>query len=257
MHLVDAHRLGVRLALRPGRHPLLVAPLVRRTRRRPTPWPAGPRCGRPSGRPSPASGRPGRGRGTCSGCRRRCRARTAPTRPVLPSTRIGCAQPDQPSKSPVTRTPCAVGAHTAKLVPVTGPGGRVVAAHVRAEHVPQPLVAALADQVQVDLAERGQPAVRVVDDVDALAVAHGEPVVRGRPGHDPGEQAGVVHPDQRERRPRPRARRAPRRRAGAAPARRCRPGAGARRAPSAGRGARRRAAGRSCAGPAGTGRSGR
>ena len=43
--------------------------------------------------------------------------------PVLPSARIGCAQPTQPSKSPVTRTPCAVGAHTAKLVPVTGPDG--------------------------------------------------------------------------------------------------------------------------------------
>ena len=39
----------------------------------------------------------------------------------------------------------------------------VVGAHVRAEHVPEVLVPALADQVQVDLAERGQPAVRVVD----------------------------------------------------------------------------------------------
>ena len=43
--------------------------------------------------------------------------------PVLPSTRIGCAQPDQPSKSPVTRTPWADGAQTAKLVPVTVPDG--------------------------------------------------------------------------------------------------------------------------------------
>ena len=29
-----------------------------------------------------------------------------------------------------------------------------------------------------------------------VAVAHGQPVVGGRPGHHPGEQAGVVHPDQ-------------------------------------------------------------
>ena len=43
--------------------------------------------------------------------------------PELPSERIGWAQPAQPSKSPVTRTPCAVGAQTAKLVPVTGPDG--------------------------------------------------------------------------------------------------------------------------------------
>ena len=43
--------------------------------------------------------------------------------PVLPSTRIGCAHPVQPSKSPVTRTPCADGAHTAKLVPLTVPDG--------------------------------------------------------------------------------------------------------------------------------------
>jgi hypothetical protein len=66
-----------------------------------------------------------------------------------------------------------------------------------AEHVPQPLVAALADQVQVDLTEGGQPAVRVVDDVDALAVAHRKAVVGGRPGHDAREQPGLVHLDER------------------------------------------------------------
>ena len=41
----------------------------------------------------------------------------------------------------------------------------LVPADVRAEHLPQPLVAALADQVLVELAERGHPAVRVVDRV--------------------------------------------------------------------------------------------
>ena len=68
-----------------------------------------------------------------------------------------------------------------------------------AQGVPQPLVAALADQVQVDLAEGGQPAVRVVHDVDVVAVAHVEAVVAGRFGDDPGPQPGVVHTDQRVR----------------------------------------------------------
>ena len=43
--------------------------------------------------------------------------------PELPSERMGCVQPAQPSKSPVTRTPWAVGAHTAKLVPSIWPFG--------------------------------------------------------------------------------------------------------------------------------------
>ena len=87
--------------------------------------------------------------------------------------------------------------------------------------------------------------------VDAVAVAHGQPVVGGRAGHHPGEQAGVVHPDQGDLGPVLRGPRAPRRRAGAGSGSLCRPGAGARRAPSAGRGGRRRAAGRSCPGRAG------
>ena len=66
-----------------------------------------------------------------------------------------------------------------------------------AEYVPEALVAALGDEVQVDLAERRQPAVGVVDDVDALAVAHREPVVRWRPGNEPREQPRVVHLDER------------------------------------------------------------
>jgi hypothetical protein len=58
-------------------------------------------------------------------------------------------------------------------------------------------VAALADQMEVNLAERRQPAVGIVDEVDALAVAHREPVIGRRPGHHAGEQPGVVHLDQR------------------------------------------------------------
>ena len=56
----------------------------------------------------------------------------------------------QPLKSPTTLTARAFGAHTANAVPV----GPVDRARMRAERVPQPLVAALADQVQVELAER-------------------------------------------------------------------------------------------------------
>ena len=65
--------------------------------------------------------------------------------------------------SPVTRTPRAFGAHTAKDVPVTEPAGGVVGADVRTQDLPEVLVATLADQVQVDVAERRQPAVGVVD----------------------------------------------------------------------------------------------
>ena len=46
-----------------------------------------------------------------------------------------------------------------------------------AEHVPQPFVSALADQMQIDLAERRQEAVRVVDDETRVAVGDLEPVV--------------------------------------------------------------------------------
>ena len=43
--------------------------------------------------------------------------------PDEPSERIGLARPSQPSKSPHTRTPRALGAHTANEVPSTTPSG--------------------------------------------------------------------------------------------------------------------------------------
>ena len=46
------------------------------------------------------------------------------------------------------------------------------------EDVPEVLVAPLADQVQVDVAERGQPPVRVVDEVVVVSVGDVETVVR-------------------------------------------------------------------------------
>jgi hypothetical protein len=82
-------------------------------------------------------------------------------------------------KSPVTRTPRAFGAQTAN----DGPGDLADLADVRAEHPPQFLVPALADQVQVELAERGQVAVRVIElpsrpGDPSSARGTGDPVVR-------------------------------------------------------------------------------
>ena len=59
----------------------------------------------------------------------------------------------------------AFGAHTANDTPVDDAVGGGEAARMRAEDLPQPFVAALGEQVQVDLAERGQEAVRVGDRV--------------------------------------------------------------------------------------------
>ena len=96
--------------------------------------------------------------------------------PLLPSDRIGCDAPFQPLKSPTTRMPRALGAHTAKATPVT----RLVRADVRAEDLPELLVPALADQVQVDLAEGRQEPVGVVGRVGRAVVGHVEPVVAHR-----------------------------------------------------------------------------
>ena len=76
----------------------------------------------------------------------------------------------------------AFGAHTANDTPSTTPSAVVKRARVRAEDLPQPFVAALGEQVQVDLAERGQEAVRVGDGVHVgravrAGIADLEPVV--------------------------------------------------------------------------------
>src|SRR5688500_12623068 len=78
--------------------------------------------------------------------------------PLEPSARIGCARPSQKLKSPTTETDLAD------------------RAHVRAELLPQLLVAALADEVQVELADRGQEPVRVLGGLLAVAVVDVEAV---------------------------------------------------------------------------------
>ena len=77
--------------------------------------------------------------------------------PERPSARIGWARPSQPLKSPTTLTARARrrpdGERRARRA--------VERARMRAERVPQPLVAALADEVQVELAERRRERVRI------------------------------------------------------------------------------------------------
>ena len=87
-------------------------------------------------------------------------------------------RPSQRSKSPTIRTLRAFGAQTAKLTPVDA----LVRARMGAEHVVQPLVRALGDQVQVDVAERRREAVRVVE-LPGVAVGKAEAdAVRELPG---------------------------------------------------------------------------
>ena len=97
--------------------------------------------------------------------------------PDCPSCRIGCSRPSQLLKSPLSRMPRADGAQTANDVPLTVPPRRVVVVHAGAQHGPELLVATLVEQVQVDLAERGQEAVGVVDLDGHVAVGDREPVV--------------------------------------------------------------------------------
>ena len=98
--------------------------------------------------------------------------------PAPPSDRMGWARPSQKLKSPTRRTPRAFGAQTANAVPAAfalhGP---------RAERVPQLLVPSLADQVQVELAERRQVPVRVVLQLRvAVDIGDLKPIIRNGPG---------------------------------------------------------------------------
>ena len=79
--------------------------------------------------------------------------------PDEPSERMGWTRPSQKFQSPTTRTAWALGAHTANDTP----GQPVVDPGVGAEHLPQPAVPALAEEVQVELADRRPGPVRVVE----------------------------------------------------------------------------------------------
>lgn len=107
---------------------------------------------------------------------------------------MGAVFPLQPSKSPVTATPRALGAHTAKAVPADLAVERGVPLRMRAEHLPEPLVPSLPEQVQIDLAERRQEVVPVRLHHRAPAGIGGDdPVVpQLRVGHDPFEDAVIT-----------------------------------------------------------------
>ena len=79
--------------------------------------------------------------------------------PLDPSTRIGWARPSQPLKSPTTLTRWAFGAQTAKCTPSESP----MRMRMRAERVVDVFVAALAEQVEIEVADDAAVAIRVVD----------------------------------------------------------------------------------------------
>src|SRR5262249_6220485 len=64
--------------------------------------------------------------------------------------------------------------------PGNGAARGVVRAHVRAQDLPEVLVPALADQMQVDVAERRKPAVRIVHHERVVAITHLQPIVGRR-----------------------------------------------------------------------------
>ena len=126
--------------------------------------------------PERGSRRRPRGPRTCSGARAGPRGRRSPTRRTPPSDahRVDAAVP---------AVPVADHPHRA------GPGrphgergalGALVGAGVGAEHGPQPVVAALADQVEVEVAERRPERPRVDHRVVAAAVPPERDRVAGR-----------------------------------------------------------------------------
>ena len=150
--------------------------------RPPTRWPAAPRSAKAIGsafsRHTPSCAEDLE---LVPGARRRRRGRTAPRRRDEPSERIGVPAPVPVVEVAGDAHAAGVGRPDRERRTADPAAGGVVGPDVRAEHVPQVLVPALADQVQVDLAQGGQPAVRVVDLVDrAGSVVDPDPVVADR-----------------------------------------------------------------------------
>ena len=113
---------------------------------------------------------------TCSGARARPRGRRAPTpRRTRARASGGRGRPTRSSRRPPAPT-CAAGRPHGER----GAVGALVAAGVGAEHGPQAVVAALADQVDVEVAEGGPERPRVDDRVLAAAVPPEGDRVAGR-----------------------------------------------------------------------------
>ena len=124
--------------------PLAVDPHVaatgadHRRRRRAAAW-----CATPSGRPCPATRRPRPGCGTCSG-------------PPPHTGRHGLPHRDQRVARQLRRAPLAAHPHRTRTGRPQGEAHAVVARRARPEHLPQPLVPPLGDQVAVQVGERGR-----------------------------------------------------------------------------------------------------
>ena len=176
VHLVDGHRAGQRLPLGALGQPVGVAPGVVRLVDDRRGGGRHLRVARPSGRPCPARPRRGRRWRTCTGCRARPRDEQLPD--------PGAAERPHRVGPPVPEVEVADEADAARVRRPDGErgAGLALADHgPRAERVPQLLVPSLADQVQVELAERRQVPVRVVLQL-RLAVDVGDlkPVTRER-----------------------------------------------------------------------------
>ena len=90
--------------------------------------------------------------------------------PAGTSSRIACTRPSQPLKSPITLTRSALGAQTAKCTPVVEP----IRDAVRAELLEDPKVPALAEQVEIEIAEDTSVPIRIVD-LDHVIAGKREP----------------------------------------------------------------------------------
>jgi hypothetical protein len=191
VNLVDRHPLVPRPGLRPGRHPLAVAPLVGR---------AEDHTGGGGRRLAGGGERVGLEPGHAVGphhlelvalARRRLRHEDLPhARPAQVAQGVDPAVP----AVPVAHHPHGLGRgrpHCERR-----PLGALVGAGVSAEHRPQPVVAAFAHQVQVEVTERGPERPRVDGRVLGAALpAERDGVARLGLGIEQHlEHAGVVDP---------------------------------------------------------------
>ena len=104
---------------------------------------------------------------------------------------MACLRPSQRLNEPTTLTRSAFGAQTAKRVPVEPVERR----HVRTELVIDPLVIALAEQVQVELGQLRREEIRIVlERLRAGAVADLQPIRLERTAirYPPLEQSQLV-----------------------------------------------------------------
>ncbi len=97
---------------------------------------------------------------------------------------MGCARPSQELKSPTTRN----GSSARRPDRERGAIHVLVTARVRTEHVPQPPVRALADQMEVDVTQRWPEAIGILRDRGPSAGIHDLHSIRARVGREVGHE---------------------------------------------------------------------